>query len=50
MLGGSPIFQSQISKTAQDLLCFGKKIAEHWDKKVPSFNDGLLKLATRMNL
>jgi len=28
------------------LLYFGKKIAEHWDKKVPSFNDGLLKLAT----
>ena len=29
---------------------FGKKFAEDWDKKVPSFNDGLLKLATRMNL
>ena len=50
MLGGSPHFSKPNFKNSSRLALLWQKIAEHWDKKVPSFNDGLLKLATQMNL
>jgi methyltransferase domain protein len=43
MLGGSPHFSKPNFKNSPRLALFWQKIAEHWDKKAPSFNEGVLK-------
>jgi len=34
------LYKAQKAKSS-----FGKKLAEHWDKKAPSFNEGVMKSA-----
>ncbi|WP_298050614.1 class I SAM-dependent methyltransferase [uncultured Campylobacter sp.] len=39
-IGFNALYKAQKAKSS-----FGKKLAEHWDKKAPSFNEGVMKSA-----